>query len=242
MTLLIELCPEFPYKTPKFFLDPNLHHNWIENGEIVHFPGIINFTINSDLGRVCQAIIREFEKNPAELASTQPVVPVLVQSNISELNSLEPHQLLELLNDEQYLDDFVEELAPIKALNAELDVLIDETENLARENLAKDSSLGELKSNVEALSTEFSNLGLHYNETNKKYDEKALEYSPENIRQMLEIGVSNAETECEETVEAFLEGNQTLPEFLEDFMKVKKLIATRKFKEERLNYQLNQLK
>jgi ESCRT-I complex subunit VPS37 len=209
----------------------------------VQFPGLINFTINSDLGRVCQAIIRDFEKNPPELASA-PLVPAAmpIQSNIPELNSLDLRQLYELLNDEQYMDDFVEELAPIKALNADLDSLIDETESLARENLEKDSALKELQQAVETLSSDMLSLGAHYSQTNKKYEEKAEEYSPENIRQMLEIAVSNAEGECESTVESFLEGSQSLGEFLEEFMKVKKLIALRKFKEERLNYQLNQLK
>lgn len=241
--LVIELGPEFPFKVPKLSLEPNLVHPWIENDEVKHFPGLINFTINSDLGRVCQAIIREFEKNPTELLSS-PTVPAMAQSSIiPELNSLDPRQLLALLNDEQYLDDFVEELSPIQALNTELDKLFEETEKLAKENLAKNSTLNELKTSVEALSMEFVNLGVNYNQTNKRYEDKASEYTPQNIRQLLEIGVSNAESECEETVEAFLEGNQNnLSEFLENFTKVKKLIAIRKFKEERLNYQLNQLK
>lgn len=140
------------------------------------------------------------------------------------------------------MDDFVEELSPIKALNVELDTLIEDTEMLAKQNLQKDAALTELKTSVEKLSVEFIKLCSHYNQTNRKYEDKAKEYSPENIRQMLEIGVSNAECLCEETVESFLEGNQSLPEFLENFMKVKKLISTRKFKEERLNFQLNQLK
>lgn len=242
VTLVIELEPEFPYKVPKLKVEPSLVHPWVEaNGEILKFPGLVNYTINSDLGRVCQAIIREFEKKPPELASL-PSVPVLVQSNIPELDGLDSRQLLELLNDEQYLDDFVEELSPIKALNAELDVLIEETENLAKENLEKNSILCDLRTNVELLSIEFLNLGSQYNQTNQKYEDKAGEYSPENIRQLLEIGVANAESQCEETVEAFLDGNQRLNNFLDDFMKVKKLIATRKFKEERLNFQLNQMK
>lgn len=238
---MIELGPEFPYKTPKLLLEPILNHPWIENDEITKFPGLVNFTINSDLGRVCQAIIREYEKNPPEVASS-PSVPVMVHSNIPELNNLGNGQLLALLNDEQYLDDFVEELPPIKALNAELDALIEHNEQLAKENLEKDSSLRDLKTSVESLAVDFVNLGARYSETNRKYEEKTAEYSPQNIRQLLEIGVSNAESECEATVEAFLEGHQNLSQFLEDFMKVKKLIATRKFKEERLNFQLNQLK
>lgn len=240
--LIIELGPEFPFKVPKLSLEPNLNHPWIENDEVKHFPGLINFTSNSDLGRVCQAIIREFEKNPTELSSS-PTVPMAQSSIIPELNSLDPRQLLALLNDEQYLDDFVEELSPIQALNTELDKLFEDTEKLAKDNLAKNSTLDALKMSVESLSVEFVNLGAGYNQTNKRYEDKASEYTPHNIRQLLEIGVSNAESECEEIVEAFLEGNQSnLSEFLENFTKVKKLIALRKFKEERLNYQLNQLK
>jgi len=242
VTLVIELCPEFPYKKPKLSLDPKLNHSWIENDEITQFPGLINFTINSDLGRVAQAIIREYEKNPPELAD-KPSVPVMVASSSSfaELNNLDNYQLMALLSDEQYLDDFVEELAPIKAQNAELDSLIEQNEQLARENLEKNSRLCDLKASVSSLTSDFVNLGDMYSETNRKYKEKTAEYSPQNIRQLLEIGVSNAESECEATVEAFLEGHQNLSQFLDDFMKVKKLIATRKFKEERLNFQLNQL-
>ena len=239
--MVIELGPEFPYKTPKLSVEPVLNHQWIEGNEITKFPGLISFTINSDLGRVCQAIIREYEKNPPELTSS-PSVPILIHSNIPELNNLDNNQLIALLNDEQYFDDFVEELAPIKALNAELDALIEENEQMANENLEKDSRLHDLQTSVESLSEDFVNLGAKYNEANRRYDEKTAEYSPQNIRQLLEIGVSNAESECEATVESFLEGHQNLNQFLEDFMKVKKLIATRKFKEERLNFQLNQLK
>lgn len=226
---------------PKLTLEPCLVHPWVDGNGEIKSPGLVNFTVNSDLGRVCQAIIREFEKKPPQLVSV-PSVPVLAQSNIPELDGLDPRQLLELLNDEQYLEDFVEELSPIKALTAELDVLIEETENLAKENLEKNSILCNLRTNLQVLSTEFLNLGCQYNQTNRKYEDKAGEYSPQNIRQLLEIGVSNAESKCEETVEAFLEGNQSLNNFLDDFMKVKKLIATRKFKEERLNFQLNQMK
>lgn len=42
VTLVIEICEEFPYKTPKLSLDPNLSHQWIEGEEIKNFPGLIN--------------------------------------------------------------------------------------------------------------------------------------------------------------------------------------------------------
>lgn len=203
------------------------------------------YSINSDLGRVCQAIIREFEKNPPEILSSS-TVPVLTNVNcrsiVSELNDLDHSQLIALIQDEQYLDDFIEELGPIKSLNDELDILIEETEKLANENLKYESKFLQLKSSIKSLSGDFNNLGTNFSETSRKYTEKSSEFSPENIRQLLEIDVSNSETECDEIVEKFLQGDQGIVEFLDDFMKVKKLIALRKFKEERLNYQLRQLK
>lgn len=140
------------------------------------------------------------------------------------------------------MDDFIEELLPIKTLNTDLDSLIENNETLANQNLEMKSKLDELKTSIEELSTEFLFLGGKYDETNRKYIDKSQEYSPEHIKQLLQISVSNAESTCEEYVENFLNGDDSLNQFLDNFMETKKLIATRKFKEERLNFQLNQLK
>lgn len=140
------------------------------------------------------------------------------------------------------MDDFIEELSPIKSLNSDLDALIENNETLANHNLEMKSRLDELKSAIEEYSIEFVNLGGKYDETNRRYDDKAQEYTPENIKQLLQIAVSNAEDTLEEYVENFLNGNDSLSQFLDNFMETKKLIATRKFKEERLNFQLNQVK
>lgn len=102
--------------------------------------------------------------------------------------------------------------------------------------------LSKLKGSIEELSNEFLQLGGKYDLNNQKYDEKSKEYSAEHIQQLLRIGLSNCEAECEQYVEGFLNGDQTPSQFLDNFMEAKKLIATRKFKEERLNFQLNQLK
>ena len=187
-------------------------------------------------------IIREFEKNPVQFQIQQIVEPVKIQSSIKEIEGLEMEQLNALLNDDQYLDDFIEEFQSVRTLNVELDSLIESNEKQAVTNLEKEVALNTLKQSIESLSLEFLNLGSKYEDTSRKYHEKSQEYLPENIRQLLEIAVSNAEYQCEESVDAFLNGKQSPSQFLENFMEIKKLIAIRKFKEERLNFQLNQLK
>lgn len=109
------------------------------------------------------------------------------------------------------------------------------------ENLSKEEDLVELKSNVEKLSQEFSQLGERYEQNNIKYQRKSEEFSPSHIKELLAIGVSTMENSLEDGVENFLSGKESLPEFLDKFMEAKKIIATRKYKEERLSYQLSQL-
>lgn len=191
---------------------------------------------------MCQAIIREFEKNPPELASNSQPQPIIIQSSIPEILNLQIDQLQALLNDDQYLDDFIEELTPIKALNSDLDALIESNESLANQNFQMKTQLDELKLKIGELSTEFAGMAEMYDEVHRRYVEKSQEYSPAQIQYGLQIAVSNAEFKCEKFVENFLNGEDTLTQFLDNFMETKKLIATRKFKEERLNYQLNQLK
>lgn len=82
------------------------------------------------MGRICQAVIREFEKNPPQISSV--VVP-RITSVIPELNALDTDQLQLLLEDEQYFSDFVEELSGMKDLNCALDDLIQSTEAIASE-------------------------------------------------------------------------------------------------------------
>lgn len=173
----------------------------------------------------------------------QPKAPLLNfdQLGIAELNNLDRMQLVEIMQDDQYLNDFVDELCYMKSLNSELDTLIGEVETLSSENLGKESRLSELKMSVDSLSSKISRMGSKFNLVMENYLEKSQEFEPENILQLLEISVSNAESECDETIEKFLQGKGRTSEFLEDFMKVKKLKSLRKFKEERLNYQLRQM-
>jgi ESCRT-I complex subunit VPS37 len=145
---------------------PALRHSWIqEEGGEIQSPGLINvfrfynvssyvhntfsfttqFTVHSDLGRVVQAIIREFEKHPPpflnevdsnvspqnnDVATVQRSVSAF---NIPELAVLRFDQLEELNSDPQYLDDFAEEMTAVKMLNDELLGLMGEIEGLASE-------------------------------------------------------------------------------------------------------------
>ena len=68
LSLRVFLGPGFPETTRPVLrvLPATLIHPWLEpgSGNVVGAPGLINYTVHSDLGRVVQAVKREFEKNP----------------------------------------------------------------------------------------------------------------------------------------------------------------------------------
>ncbi|OXU27747.1 hypothetical protein TSAR_003166 [Trichomalopsis sarcophagae] len=67
MAIMVSLSPEFPLEKPVLRVSPPIAHKWCnEHSEITSAPGLLNFTVHSDLGRVVQAIIREFSKNPPQ--------------------------------------------------------------------------------------------------------------------------------------------------------------------------------
>lgn len=86
LILKISLANDFPKEKPILSITPSIIHPWLnENGIITSAPGLLNFTIHSDLGRVVQAIIREFQRNPPRLAASKNVIsqsiPVLEKEN-----------------------------------------------------------------------------------------------------------------------------------------------------------------
>lgn len=106
MSLNVILGPEFPTEKPTIYVNPPIVHAWVgeNSNQVVGAPGLINYTQHSDLGRVVQAIIREFQKyvpNSDELKSseTSPQSNYSVQSlmfpELNEFTIDELHEILE---------------------------------------------------------------------------------------------------------------------------------------------------
>jgi ESCRT-I complex subunit VPS37 len=81
VALVVDLAPGFPKERPRIRVVPEgLVHGWLDpngSGVVTAAPGLINFTVHSDLGRVVQAIKRELEKHPLTPAPTTKADPVL---------------------------------------------------------------------------------------------------------------------------------------------------------------------
>lgn len=207
--------------------------------------------MHSDLGRVVQAIIRDFEKFPPPLCqnanlgnapphSKQLHLPDLNKSCIPELCNLSLAELRKLDQDQQYLNDFVEEMAVVQRLQNEFDTMIDDVKVMATENLTREQHIQQLRSVIGKNLNEFRKLGGSYECLSARYQKKSEEFAPQHIKELLQIAASNADGICDTYIEQFLNGTMDVQQFLDQYREAKRISAMRKAKEERLTHQLNE--
>ncbi|XP_062565413.1 vacuolar protein sorting-associated protein 37A-like [Armigeres subalbatus] len=261
----IILGPEFPNAKPKLVVSPILSHPWVNTstGEIENAPGILNYTIHSDLGRVVQAISREFEKHPPQLLNETPgtpqhsrngnsqepkapegrmvASPVTPEQDVFGLQGLSLDDLSRLNSDEDCLEHFIEKLGFVQNQSNEMNHLLDQIEVTATENLAKKQLIDERKTKLEAMYLEFKQLGARYEASNQKYQKKSEDFSPQHIKELLQIAVAAADSRSDEEAQKFLSGDSDVGTFLNNFIESRKSYTMRKAKEDRLVQQLTAL-
>lgn len=291
LAIIVLLSPEFPLENPVLKVVPAVNHPWVEeSGEITGAPGLLNFTVHSDLGRVVQAIVREFELRPPPLISdetspprsqkvdmTNSISPVsfgfvsssspptstrgfgLATSNhvqsqpiistsaqpvsvaFPELNSLTVADL-ELLNTNvDRLDEFVDTLPVMKEINRNLEDCMTGVEELAKENLSKESRLQELKKIIQEKSEIVAQLRSRHEALSLEYQKLAEKYSPQSIRECLKDAVMKSDEESERIAEQFLNKEMDLDEFLVAYIQRRMASHSRRTKEEKLSHQLQEL-
>uniref|UniRef100_A0A182K6K1 VPS37 C-terminal domain-containing protein n=1 Tax=Anopheles christyi TaxID=43041 RepID=A0A182K6K1_9DIPT len=266
----------FPNEKPKLIVSPILRHPWVNGttGEIENAPGILNYTIHSDLGRIVQAVGREFEKHPPRFVNestpqhhTQshhgppPAHQQCRNGNVQEfsadkrkalhspshepdpfgLRNLTTDELDRLNTDEDCLEEFITKLPFLQQQNEEMDQLLVGIESLAVDNLARKQTVEERKAKVESLALEFKELGQQWDTLNQRYQRKAEDFSPQHIKELLQIAVSMADGKSDDEAQRFLAGQSDVGTFLQNFIESRKLYTMRKAKEERLVQQLTAL-
>ncbi|XP_053695765.1 vacuolar protein sorting-associated protein 37A [Sabethes cyaneus] len=260
----IILGPGFPNEKPTLIVSPILNHPWVNatTGVIENAPGILNYTIHSDLGRVVQAIGREFEKHPPSVlndsSSCAPqhnrtesnqenctdsrniASPVAEQDSFG-LCALQIDELTRLNNDEDYREDFIEKISFVQKQSNEMNYLMSQIETLASDNVAKKLLIEEQRQRLDKLLLDFKELGERYDASNQMYQRKAEDFSPQHIKELLQIAVSTADAKSDEEAQKFLAGDTDVSTFLNNFIETRKNFNIRKAKEERLTQQLTAL-
>ncbi|XP_022210371.2 vacuolar protein sorting-associated protein 37C [Drosophila obscura] len=175
------------------------------------------------------------------IAAGGGLVPEEEEGNMPNLSTLSLDELKQLDRDPEFFDDFIEEMSVVQHLNEELDSMMNQVENISRENESKGSHLVDLKRRLSDDYTALKTLGEKCDELNKKYLKKSEEYAPQHIRELLQIAASNSDADCDRHVEHFLNGKIDVQTFLNTYQSSKKISSERKAKEERLGTQLSAL-
>lgn len=268
MAIQVSLPPEFPLEKPVLKVSPQIDHPWVnEQCEIISAPGLMNFTVHSDLGRVVQAVIREFERRPPHLVGEpadgssatshkgqeacsngrtspvymMPVVPPQQVTSFPELLDLSTTQLQQLLQSKDRLDEFVDRLPPMQRQNNAVEYMITKNEELAKENLSKKPQLEKLGHNVQEKLDALSVLRNSYESLNQEYQRLSGKYAPGSIKESLRLAVLHTDEESERIAEQFLGGKMSVEQFVSKYLKKRALSQTRKTKEEKLGSQLSEL-
>ncbi|XP_022121076.2 vacuolar protein sorting-associated protein 37A [Pieris rapae] len=250
MVLNIVLSPEFPNDKPAIFVNPVFNHPWLgeNSNQVVGAPGLLNYTVHSDLGRVVQAIIREFQRSVPSIANEDKSTDTSPQSHISvnslmfpELSELNIEELQEILENPDLQDKLLENNPQLAEIDQETEELMNSIEEIAQDNLKKQEMLDDMKSKVlEGIST-IVQMKMSYEDLNKRYQELCEGYSPHHIRDCLKDAAIRADEDAEAIAEQFLLGNVSVETFVMKFAEKRALGQARRAREERLAHQLAQL-
>ncbi|XP_034239402.1 vacuolar protein sorting-associated protein 37A [Thrips palmi] len=267
MAILVQLGPDFPLEKPVLLVSPNVGHSWVDHcGRITAAPGLVNFTQHSDLGRVVHAIVREFELRPPAWigdstsstivtnapneansqaqapSSTQPLQQTQLQQMIfPELAELSVSELQALMDNQDRRNEFLEQLPVSRELDEQLDQLMTTVENLAKENLEKQSKLNESHSACEERRQILNEVHSSYEELGVHFQRLADRRTPASIRESLRAATLHADEQSERVAEHFLSGEMNLDQFLVDYVNKRMMSHIRRMKEEKLSQQLRDL-
>merc|ERR1711997_700640 len=264
LNLQILLPPDFPSRSrPLLRIFPTkcdesigrLSHPWLgADNMVVGSPGLNNFGIHSDLGRVVQAIKREFEKNPPAVikknnsnqiqdnlkhepsSSTFVLKSVGSQPVIPEIEKLSKEELKELQTDQLAFKVFS------RQLNVSMLSSMDEsTEKLKEEILSSietnDKLTHELVEKKEIFQLKLSELESAKKNTSEK--KRGLVESAEQLAQPvlcdnLLAASHTDECESEKCADQFLSGNLSIDDFLTQYIQTRTQHHVRKTKHDRI--------
>ncbi|CAG9576937.1 unnamed protein product [Danaus chrysippus] len=251
LNLTVLLNPEFPNEKPNIFVSPVFPHPWLaeNSNQVIGAPGLVNYSPHSDLGRVVQVIIREFQRSAPNLyghedksTDTSPMSHYSNQSMMfPELNELSIEELQEIIENPDLQDKLLETNPQLIELDLETEELMASIEQIAQDNINKQQMLDDLKTQVLDRISTIVQMKMSYERLNRQHQKLSEIYDPHRIRECLKEAALKADEDAEGIAEQFLLGNIPIETFISQFAEKRALGQARRAREERLTHQLAQL-
>lgn len=188
--------------------------------------------MHSDLGRVVQVIIREFQIRPpniighhSKISPEKPVMmsPVSSCYSIPELASKTQEELQLLNENSDQLEEFVSSLRLYQEQNLAVDLRIEQVEALANENLSKQEKLEKLRKKVSKRVEEARKVKASFDEKNKEFERLSQQYQPQNIQEVLRLATIKSDEESEIIADKFLNREMDVEQFLVEYIDKRKV-------------------
>jgi ESCRT-I complex subunit VPS37 len=263
LNLQILLPPDFPSRSrPLLRIFPTkcdesigrLSHPWLgADNMVVGSPGLNNFGIHSDLGRVVQAIKREFEKNPPTVIKENngnqinckhepsPKTPLVVRSGggqplIPEITKLSEEELKELQTDKLAFKVFCSQfnVTMLSSMDENYAKLKEEIMSIIETSAEFSKELCEKKESFQLKLTELENTRKISAEMKRDLMETAQQLAKPNLCDKLLAASHADECESEACAEQFLSGNLPIDDFLTNYIQKRTLHHLRKTKHDRI--------
>uniref|UniRef100_T1IQB7 VPS37 C-terminal domain-containing protein n=1 Tax=Strigamia maritima TaxID=126957 RepID=T1IQB7_STRMM len=258
ITLIILLPPYFPQDKPDFQISPPVLHPWVNDEQkVTGCASLKNFHLHSDLSKIIEDIINEFQMRPPLLdlachsnakVPPPPFIPTEMSSIIGTLMNYGTYHPTSGMNLALEVPCCFPELKDLSV--EELEHLNNDDANLS-EVIDKLPIMQTLEKELEKLSVHNENLASEwkcvdqltscrsdYDEYNARFQELAQRFMPASIQQHLKYAALRAEEESEDLALTFLENKMETEEFLHKFLESRTLYHLRRVKEEKLHQQL----
>ncbi|CAN8006506.1 unnamed protein product [Ixodes hexagonus] len=183
-------------------------------------------------------------KHPtASPATTSPFKSSGAASQFSQLNNLT--QLEELLREESKLSEFVERLPEVLRTEEIKQQMVLQNEDLARKSLDLKPVMEQRKNALLQKASlrvdEVNALKAEFEAGSEVFEVHQVAFQTSTLQDNLRVGAQTAEEESDAVAQQFLDGKLSTDAFLSQFMPKRMLSHTRRAKEEKLHYQLQEL-
>ncbi|XP_037285205.1 vacuolar protein sorting-associated protein 37A isoform X1 [Rhipicephalus microplus] len=264
--LEIHLPSSFPHECPVLKVTPAATHPMLDDQyHVTGVPALTAFSMHTDLGRIIQGILMEFQNHPPKLSTAARTLPPLLTSSgfgepsatlnscsipfkssmspcqFPQLLKLSNSQLEELLKEDGKLQEFVDQLPEVLRSEEIRHLMVTQNEDLARKTLELKPTTEQRKHLLLQKVDEVNVLKEEFEQNSQVLEAQMQAYQPSTLQNNLRVATRAAEEEADTIAQQFLDGKLSTNQFLAKFMEVRTLGHVRRVKEEQLHAQLQEL-
>lgn len=164
-----------------------------------------------------------------------PASPQLDESAaLGILQHLNKEELEELLNNDEKLDEYINDLQQVKSLQVDKETCLASNKSLAEYNLSRESKFTQAKQQLASTYEQAIKIQKQFDEHKQKLHYAGDSQSLDTVLALLQTEAAKAEEESESVADAFIDGSIEVEDFLEKYKSNRTVAHMRKVKSEKM--------